>query len=392
MRILILTDNFYPSRAACAVRMKVFVEKLQDHGHYVHVLASDSNVSEGDEFYRKPDYVSFFPVYPLKEKTTINRLRNNLSGVFGAISASRGLGKFDYVICTSPPLLLSLAAVNISKRCGARLVFDVRDIWPDVAYEMGSFTRGGIYGKVFSRIANRAYKSASIITTVSPGKVSKIQNRINGDPQRVKLVPNGLDVSFLNQAIDDRVVAKYHLDRGPICCYVGNVGLAQGLGSIFQLAEHRQDVRFLVFGDGAERADLEARAIKQGLGNIEFCGTLGSNGVYTVLKYANVSFAPLVSSKLTDSIPTKIFESVGCGCPVLLAAVGDSADLLEELNLGASAAPEDIDSLKQQLDKLLNQPYSIEERRSAANYVATHHSRQHAVDALECVLVRELGK
>ncbi|MDO4183252.1 MAG: glycosyltransferase family 4 protein [Coriobacteriia bacterium] len=392
MRILVLADNYFPSRAACAVRMKVFAEMLIERGHDVHVLASNTSLDASFAGYEQPEYVHFFPVEPMGEKTALNRFKNNFSISNSSVSGAKPLGQFDVVIATSPPLFISLGAIKVAKNANAKLVFDVRDIWPDVAYEMDSFAPGSLYGRIFTWMANKAYKKATLVTTVSPGKVEKLKGRIKGDKSKVVLVPNGLDVSFVEQATDQEVVRQFRLDEGPICSYVGNIGLAQGLGTIFELAKHRPDVRFLVFGKGAEKNQLEARAKEENLSNLEFCGTLDAQGAFTVLSYSSVSFAPLVSSNLKDSIPTKIFEAIGCGCPVLLAAAGDSVDLLNEMGLGASAAPEDIEGLKRALDSLIDRPYSEEQRKAAAGLAKEKYSRQFAATCFEEMLSKAVTK
>ena len=135
-------------------------------------------------------------------------------------------------------------------------------------------------------------------------------------------------------------------------------------------------MRFLLFGDGADRASLEMRAEAEGIGNVEFCGKVDAAGVYTVLKHADVSYVPLVSSRLRDSIPTKIYEALACGCPVLLAAEGDAADLLDACGLGAHAEPEDSSALLAAFDQLVEEAFSDEERAAASEWVIENHSRQ----------------
>ena len=328
MRVLYLADTYRPARTACANRTAVLVEALQDAGHDVRVLASTDSLIGVPEGYEISECVTLFDTFPLVDKTLVNRLRNNF------------------------------------KRKRARLVLDVRDIWPDVAYEMGSFAPGSLYGRFFERVARKAYAAADLVVSVSPGKVEKLRRRVpNG---KVVLVPNGIDEAFLGNLEDPDLAERLRLDDGPVCAYVGNIGLAQGLGTLLGIAKARPSVRFLLFGDGADRAKLEARANDDGIGNVEFCGKVDARGVYTVLKHAAVSYVPLVSSRLRDSIPTKMYEALACGCPVLLAAEGDAADLLDECGLGAHAAPEDPVALLAAFDRLMERPFSDAERAAAS--------------------------
>ncbi len=374
MRVLYLADTYRPSRSACANRTVVLVEALRAAGHDVRVLTSSDSLIGASEGYVSPDYVTYFRTFPLEKKTLVNRLRNNFGGKWESIRVAKGMGNYDVVICTTPPLLLITAAMRIAQSKHARLVMDVRDIWPDVAYEMGSFTPASPYGRFFNHIALKAYEQADLVVSVSPGKVKKLRMRVPGG--NVALIPNGIDEAFLGQDEDLDLVERLRLDEGNVCVYVGNIGLAQGLGTLLDIAMKRVDVRFLLFGNGADRERLERRIESEGIYNVEFCGTVDGRGVFTALKHATLSYIPLVSSRLSDSIPTKLYEALACGCPVLLAAEGDAADLVERSGLGRHAAPEDPKALLDAFDELLRCPYSDVEREVASSWVRENHSRQ----------------
>lgn len=374
MRILYLADTYRPARTACANRTAVLVDVLREAGHDVQVLASTDSLIGAPGDYCVPGHVAFFEVFPLVDKTLVNRLRNNFGGAREAVRVAGGMGPFDAVVCTIPPLLLAASAVRIAKEKHAKLVLDVRDVWPDVAYEMGSFAPGSLYGRFFERIARKAYAAADLVASVSPGKVEKLRGRVPDG--RVVLVPNGIDESFLECEEDDALAARLRLGDGSVCVYVGNIGLAQGLGTLLDVAKARPAARFLLFGEGADRAKLEARAKGEKISNVEFCGTVDARGVCTVLRRASVTYVPLVSSRLRDSVPTKMYESLACGCPVLLAAEGDAADLLDECGLGAHAAPEDSEALLAAFDQLMEHPFSDARRAAASTWVVENHSRQ----------------
>ena len=375
MRVLYLTDSYRPSRSACANRTVVLVDALRVAGHDVQVLASSDSLLNAPDDYTSPDYVTYFETFPLEKKTLVNRLKNNFGGQKASIKTSRSMGDFDVVICTTPPLLLTTSAMTIAREKHAKLVLDIRDIWPDVAFEMGSFTPHSPYGIFFSHIANKGFKSADLVVSVSPGKVEKLRKRVSSG--HVLLVPNGIDEDFVGGGFDSDVMSRYGVDSGSMTCvYIGNIGLAQGLGSLLDIASKRPQITFLLFGDGADRKALEKRVEREELSNVHFCGSVGERDVRSVLKGATLSFIPLVSSRLKDSVPTKLYESLACGCPVLLAAVGDSAVLLDECGLGMHSAPEDKKGLLTCFDAMLSRGYSQEEREKASRWVLDNHSRQ----------------
>lgn len=374
MRVLYLTDSYRPARSACANRAVVLVEALRSAGHDVQVLASSDSLIGVPANYEQPDYVTFFETFPLKEKTLANRLKNNFGGCRASVRAAYGMGAFDVVVCTTPPLLLIASAMRIARARRAKLVWDIRDVWPDVAYEMGSFSPGSVYGRFFAFLAKRGYRVADLVVTVSPGKVEKLRGRVSDGC--VALVPNGVDEGFPAGEVDEHLEAQLRLDEGPICVYVGNIGLAQGLGTLLDIAKIRPKVRFLLFGDGADKVKLKMRAKEERIRNVEFCGVVDERGVRTVLRRATLSYVPLVNSCLKDSVPTKLYEALSCGCPVLLAAEGDAVDLLNECGLGGHATPEDSEALLSEFDRLIHGTFTQEQLNSAASWTLENHSRQ----------------
>ena len=148
MRVLIHTDEYCPTAQACTYRMSVMADVLIDQGNEVVVVTSSSNTGNG-EIEPRRERILYAPAVRMRKKTTLMRMLNNLSfGVTSIFTAMRA-GKIDVVITTSPPPLVSIAGWIIAKWKRAKLVYDVRDIWPDVALEMGSFTKESIYYKVF---------------------------------------------------------------------------------------------------------------------------------------------------------------------------------------------------------------------------------------------------
>lgn len=294
------------------------------------------------------------------------------------------LGRIDFVVTTSPPPLISIFGYFISKIKKAKLVYDVRDIWPDVAIEMESFTEQSIYYRVFKFIANFMYKKSAYITTVSPGKVEKIKNYVL-DKEKVKYIPNGLDDNFLNFDIDKEISEKYNLDRKFTVVYIGNVGLAQNLNVLVELANNykeNQKMQFLIFGEGADKEKIQEKINELKLNNIKLEGKIDYCKVYTILKNSKISFIPLKNNKMIDSIPTKIFDALGAGCPILLLAKGDSCEILRKVGLGESV--EDIEKLKETFDYMIENYEKYEKKRNfAIEYVKNNYSRKKIAEEFE---------
>ncbi len=379
MKIIIHSDEYYPTCAACAYRIKAFADAFTANGNEVTVIASSANKENG-EIKECREKILYSPAVKMKKKTTLMRMINNVSFALTSVFTAMRVGKADIVITTSPPPLVSISGWIIAKMKHAKLVYDVRDIWPDVALEMGSFTQDSIFCKIFKKITDFMYKHSDMITTVSPGKVEKIKQKLSGEERgKVILIPNGFDLNILESGTDDETIKKYRLKEGFTCVYIGNIGLAQGLGAVLDVAERtkHKDARFLLFGTGAEKEMLEKQAAERGLENVTFCGVIPHDKVFTLLTNVQLSFIPLKSSKMKDSVPTKIYESLGVGCPVLLVAEGDSCDIVNESGMGRCISPDKTEDLTAEFDKIIDDYNEITENRSKAmELMKEKYSRQ----------------
>jgi len=386
MNILIQMGDSYPDESPCAKRMRPFYDSFIAHGHKVTILAPLTNNS----ILETPD-VKYCSTIKLRKKTPFWRLLNSLSFAWSSFWKSLTLGKVDVVITTAPPPFMNISGWMISILKRAKLVYDVRDIWPDVALEMGSFAKDSFYCKVFASIRDFMLKHSDLTTAVSPGKVKKLQEYCPS--AKVIEICNGLDEEFLKNTEDTDVISKYELNKGFICSYIGNLGLAQGLTQLLDIAfkakEEKLNVRFLLFGSGAEEDLLKQRVAEQQLSNVLFPGRIPNKQIYTILRYSDISFISLVNENLKDSVPTKLYEALGVGSPVLLAACGDSADILNDCKLGISVKPNDSDALWSAFYSMYQTIDNIKtNRENARNIILQKHSRQKAAEQMEKNLVK----
>ncbi len=370
MKVILHMGDPYPTEGPNAKRMRTFYEALVEHGHEACVLAPRTGQQEDGEG------VIYFDSVPLTSKSSLNRLFNQLSIGLNSIKAANKVGEADVVITTSPPALINCFAWEIAKKKRAKLVYDVRDIWPDVGWEMGSFDRKSLFGKVFEWHRDFMLKHSDLTMAVSKGKVEKLKRYSpNSD---VICIQNGLDEEFLSHEEYPELVDKYGLDRIYTCIYVGNLGMAQGLRQLLTIAEKAKEmpVQFLLFGSGVEEKQLKEYVNEHNLKNVLFPGRLPNVQMYTLLKHAGMSFVPLVNENLRDSVPTKMFEALGVGCPVLLAACGDAADILNETGLGIAVKPNDDEGLWTAFKNIYEGDYSHEVREKGIMVILNKYSRQ----------------
>ncbi|HBA69952.1 MAG TPA: hypothetical protein DCZ40_11440, partial [Lachnospiraceae bacterium] len=132
-RILIHMGDPYLIDNPCTKRVRAFKEELEKQGFETVIMAPDiKGIAKDSE-------VTYCPAIPLKKKNIFYRLANGVSFAVSSVCKSGKIGKIDIVITTVPPALISIAGWILARLKQARLVYDVRDIWPDVALEMNEF-------------------------------------------------------------------------------------------------------------------------------------------------------------------------------------------------------------------------------------------------------------
>lgn len=371
----------YPDESPCAKRMRPFYDTFKSCGHKVTVLAPLTSTS----IIGTPD-VKYCPTIKLRKKTSLWRLLNSISFALSSFLKSFTVGKVDVVITTAPPPFMNISGWLISRMKRAKLVYDVRDIWPDVAIEMGSFSQDSLYSKVFAFIRDFMLNHSDLVAAVSPGKVKKLREYC--PTANIIEICNGLDEEFLKNKEDSDIVEKYDLKSSFICSYIGNLGLAQGLSQLLDIAYKAKKeeiaVNFLLFGSGAEESILKQRVKEQQLTNVYFPGRIPNKKIYTILRYSDISFISLVNEKLKDSVPTKLYEALGVGSPVLLAACGDAEDILNDCKLGIAVKPNDSEALWAGFKIMYQMIDSIKENaENARAIILQKHSRQKAAIKME---------
>lgn len=384
MKVLLHMGDPFILDNPCSKRMTAFAEELKKRGHEAVILAPDTPGIDHQ------DGVVYCKTPPLKKKTTINRLKNQGMLAISSLKKGKKLKGIDVVLTTCPPPLINIVGAKIAKKHKAKLIYDVRDVWPDVALEMGSFSEGSIYAKVFAYIRDYMLKHADLVTAVSNGKVKKLQGY--AQKQNVVCIPNGYNTAFSEVPVNEELYKKIKSKGERICTYIGNIGLAQGIQQLLDLAEKSKQeglpVYFLIYGSGAEEEKLRQYVIDHNVDNISFEGRLPNKDMRTVLEASNINFVSLVNGNLKDSVPTKIYEALGVGCPVLLAAEGDSATILNDTGLGVAVAPNDKGALWNRFKYMYDNIEEINKKRDRAiELMRTKYSLQESarkiVDEME---------
>ncbi len=332
-------------------------------------------------------------VYPAPNRGFARRLVNHASFSISSVLASPMAGRPEVVIAESPPLFTAVSAVAIARAWRAPLMLNVADLWPESAVQLGMLRnpRAIRLAEILERFA---YRHSAAITVPTAGmRTTLLRDGVPAD--RAVHLPNAVDPGRFAggppRGSDPRRVI-----------YCGTVGMAQGVGTLIDAAaelasaENGAPTRFefLIVGDGAEREELMRKTIEQGLTNVHFEGRVDRSKVPGLIASADLAVLCLRDVPLfEDALPTKMLEYMAASRPVVAAAAGDAARLLERSDAGIACPPGDPAALAASLTEAMRDPVRAE--RMGANgrrYVQEHCSRETFVDKLEAIAARLAGQ
>lgn len=371
MRIGILTQYYPPEMGAPQARLSHLAGQFARQGHKVVVLTAMPNYPKGRVFsgygglsrreVREEVSVIRCWLYPTQKVGLIPRLASYFSFVFSSLLVGFfALGKLDYLMTESPPLFLGISGYLLSRRTGARWIFNVSDLWPESAVRLGAVSEGwGL--KVARGLEAFCYRKAWLVTGQSREILDDIGNRFPTVP--VYHLSNGVDTDLFRPERRSAVARSRLLngvapENACIAMYAGLHGIAQGLDQVLEAASRLRDVETLTFvlvGDGPEKRRLIEKSRELGLSRVRFLDAVPREDVPGLLASADVSVVPLKMS-LPGAVPSKIYEAMGAGVPMVLIADGEAAALVRRSGGGRVVAPGDIEGTAASLRELAGDP------------------------------------
>ena len=364
MRILYLSHYFPPEIGAAASRAHSMSRWLARFGHDVTVLTGTPGYQmkrtpepyRGRKWMRETqDGVTVYRAwrYTPSAQSNWRRMTNYLS--FMTTSWWYG-GKlpveYDAIIVSSPPLFIGLTGTALARQFKAPLIFEVRDLWPETAVDIGVFRPGSFMERSWSAVADFIYKRSAAVVAVTRDIQARLQAR--GLPEsKVWFVPNGVDLETVRLDAADRR-KELGLEGKFVALFAGLIGVMQNVSSIVDaaalLTQHR-NIHFLIVGDGALRGEVARRIAELGLDNVSLLPPQPREAMPSFLNTADVCFATLAKD-VRGAIPYKLLEAWAYEKPII-AAVGDEGEkLVRECNGGLATPADDPKALAKAVLKL----------------------------------------
>jgi glycosyltransferase involved in cell wall biosynthesis len=306
---------------------------------------------------------------------------------------TRSAGPQDISVVYSPPLPLGLAAYLIKRREGTPFIFNVQDLFPQNAIDLGAL-RQSILIKFFRWMEDFIYRKADHISVHSGGNRDYVLSRgIRSD--KVSVIHNWVDlVEFKIDGVPNPIREKNDLSEKFIIFFGGVMGYAQDLETVVDCAhllKNHQQIIFLLLGDGAEKKSLVEKSQSLGLTNIKFLPFVSKEEYPSWVNASDVGLVTLKSSMKTPVVPSKILGYMAAGKPILasLNQESDGIKIVEKANCGINVPAGNPAAMADAILKLLaNQKETQAMGQHGRSYAEEHFSIDACIDEYEEIFRR----
>lgn len=387
MKILYLGINYWPEETGIGPVTTARCEHLAARGHDVtvctglpyypawKVTASYRGKAWSRELHNGVNILRSYLWIPARV-TTATRVLHEASFLASSLVRALGTDRPHILVIVSPPLGLGLSAWFLSRWWNIPYIFDVMDLQPDAAADLGMLRSSRVI-RILYRLEVMSYRNAALVTTLTEGMRRRIVEK--GIPrEKVRLVPVAADPDLFEtnpQTDGTRFRRSHGLEGRFLVVHSGNMGVKQGLDIVLSAAErtrHDDGIAYLLVGDGAVRELLQQRCAQQGLDNVCFLPLQDRENLHDMLAATDVG---LVTQQKTVSdivFPSKTVTLLASGCPVIGSMNAGSyvAQVLAVSGAAVVVPPEDPDALAAAVTRLRGDPARLAAMRAAGKRFA----------------------
>ncbi len=392
MHILFITDNFPPESNAPANRTFEHAREWVKKGHKVTVVTCAPNFPDGKlhKGYKNnlisKETIENINVWRVKTYITPNegffkRSLDYVSFMFSSSIFGLFTKNVDIIIGTSPQFFTVISSWFLSKVKRVPFVFELRDIWPASITAVGAMKQNFVI-KLFEKIELFLYDEAKLIISVTESFKDDLEKR-GVKREKIKVIHNGVDLKRFNKKSnqDNTYIEKFNLEDKFIVGYIGTLGLAHSIENILLAAERtleNKNIKFVLVGNGAERNKLKKIIEKRKLTNVLMIPNQPREKITKLWSICDVSIVNLKNTPLFRTvIPSKIFESMGSGLPIIICVPkGEATKIIESTNSGIAIEPENPKLLSDSILSIYNDKDLYDQLASNSAIASKHYDRK----------------
>lgn len=356
-KILIITQNFYPEIGSAGNRMKNMYQLLVNNGFEVNVLTTEPsypnrNLYKQDKFWddeslNNNNDIHFIKVNTRKySKKMINRLHYYIEITLRMIKyIFTDKKEYDHIIVSSPPIFLGLAGLLAKKKYKAKMILEIRDLWPDSLKGVGVFNWKWVLS-IMQLFEKLLYKKADSIIVNSPSFSEHIIKSVNKNAEDIVYIPNGAR-SYELQPF------KFNNEFSVI--YTGNIGLAQDIEFLKDLTVelHKSNIPLSIIGYGVNKVTLEKFVEEQNLNSVTFYSPTTREECLTLNRQHSLGVLALNENEVFETVlPGKLIDYMTCSLPMVASVAGVSERLINDTNVGIVLKKREAKEVVQQIQYL----------------------------------------
>lgn len=379
MNLLVVCPHFDPDVAPTGVVMSRIAHELIARGNRLHVVTSlpwyqhhaiDAGWDGQLVRTERTDWGRISRVHPFPTDKRNIPARALAFGGFTALATLVGtFGRVrpDAVLAMSPPLTLGLAGRIAATARRAPLVFNIQDVFPDVAIELGLLSGDRVI-RAARALERLSYRMSDAVTVLSDDLADNVRSKITiglereqaqAQAKKVRVIPNFVDTNAIRPAArENSYREQYGLIGKKVVMYAGNVGFSQSLDLVLEAARSfegsRPEVVFVINGGGSAKPDLERDAAN--LPNVRFIDMQPIERLPEVLAAGDVHVVPLRAGLAWSSVPSKLYSILAAGRPIV-ASVDSGTEVertLERAAAGIAVPPDDPQAFVGAISELID--------------------------------------
>lgn len=405
MHIIYLHQYFNTPEMSGGTRSYEMARRLVEYGHTVDLITADRDIASK----KKGGWVvtneaginvHWAPVAYNNSMSYYERIMAFFR--FAIYSSIKAVSlKADIIFATSTPLTIAIPAIIASKIRRIPMVFEVRDLWPDVPIAIGALSNP-ILKKVSLWLERQAYRNSKYIVALAPGMKEAIEKKgFSGDT--IEVIPNGSDIDLFDVGKNPGLKLREEtawLGNRPLVIFVGTLGYVNGVEYFAHLANYiyKQDenIRFVVIGEGKEGEKVRKLAESYGVLNKNFfmLGALPKKQIPAWHSATDLCTALFTGPRIVwkDAVQNKFFDSMAAGKPIINNFVGWQSELAEKYGAGVIVSPDDIESAgKKVLEVVADKEWLKQAGKSAKALAHEQFSRDQLAMKLEKVLIEAVS-
>jgi len=346
VRILYLHQFFATRESSLGlIRSYEFARRMVDRGHEVTMITSSSRLPAGyDERIFTEGEIDGIRIRSVRVRYSnymgyARRIFSFVAFTVGASWLAATAGKHDVVFATSTPLSVGIPGWFAASLTRRPFVFEVRDLWPEAAIQMGAIRRNGLVGRIAKGLERFLYRRSAAVVALSPGMAAGVVAE-GIAPARVHMIPNCADLDLFTPG--EKIAAdieRFGVGKRFVVGYAGAIGPSNALEAVIPEAARtlasrgRDDIVFLIAGEGKSLPALTEQTA--GLGNVILLGAIPKNEVPGVTRVSDILMTLFANVPiLATNSPNKFFDALASGTPVIVNQPGWTRELVEESGAG----------------------------------------------------------